>query len=932
MSETSRMEVASNDQDANLEIQETKFLNFDNFSQFYDTFSNKIKETVGASAKVPLKESDLEYFNAFPSFQTFMKSQNDRILTLMTQVLKNQNVKKSNFNSNKLDDEERIDLLIDINDQLIEKLGIQLDEIQGLRKKTETELKLSSTTLNVTSRNINTSWNKDAGMVINKELAKNLQTTLNRNQTTSSGMEHTQFSMKKGQIQKSQILFEDKIDNSSLPFLPKIKYKPNALKPLPDIFNLIRNDNFEINAEVFQENIELLENPYTHEIEQLTLTEDDLKPLSERQLIPIEKANYKFIDNPDDLKWLCEYLGKENRSKIKEISVDLEHHSYRSFLGFTCLMQISTHDYDFLIDTLKLRSDMHLLNEVFTDWTLLKVLHGSDFDIEWLQKDFGIYIVNMFDTGQAARQLNYPHFSLSYLLQKFCNVTAQKQYQLADWRVRPLSEGMVKYAREDTRYLLYIYDKLKNELVNQSHADMDLNQTSLYQVYEKCKILCKKTYKKPVFYTKGFLTLCQNNSHLNSKQMKALQDLYKWRDRMAREHDESYEFVLKNHQLLKIAELLPREIYGILALCNPVSPLVETNVHEIHEIIKKAREFTGTMTALDIGGQTEDVIGKIESGPKIESIAHTVTFDPDSILNCPHDFPHLKNEPMETEQLQDENAIETAFKSNLGDLLMRPGGVQTTQLPDNFAQKETILMGKFFDKNVLGEKMDKRLRKIEEKVNEIKKEIRNPFELYLPKYYQIMGHRVEPEKYWNLLKSTEKMSQVESEEEMDEKVQETKTEDILMIPLKKQFKLEKNTESKKLKKRLKDVDFSDAIIEYNKMKSESVQALGGEETETQNDQHFNNLSEKVKDNLKSISEFVKKANFSKNFTENAGEFSGYSAENLNQMFSKSHNEQQQEQKQKRFEDKFGKVNKRRATNAVTRSKNNKSFTFKNNSQ
>lgn len=40
----------------------------------------------------------------------------------MGKALKNQNVKKSNINSRKLDEEDRMDLLTDINDQLIEKL------------------------------------------------------------------------------------------------------------------------------------------------------------------------------------------------------------------------------------------------------------------------------------------------------------------------------------------------------------------------------------------------------------------------------------------------------------------------------------------------------------------------------------------------------------------------------------------------------------------------------------------------------------------------------------------------------------------------------------------------------------------------------------------------------------------------------------------
>ena len=53
---------------------------------------------------------------------------------------------------------------------------------------------------------------------------------------------------------------------------------------------------------------------------------------------------------------------------------------------------------------------------------VVKVLHGADKDIQWLQRDFGIYMANMFDTGQASRVLDYPGHGLGYLLQHFCAI------------------------------------------------------------------------------------------------------------------------------------------------------------------------------------------------------------------------------------------------------------------------------------------------------------------------------------------------------------------------------------------------------------------------------------------------------------------------------------------------------------------------------
>lgn len=50
-----------------------------------------------------------------------------------------------------------------------------------------------------------------------------------------------------------------------------------------------------------------------------------------------------------------------------------QHHSYRTFQGITCLMQISTVTEDFLIDTLSLRNDLSPLNEIFTNPAVVKV-------------------------------------------------------------------------------------------------------------------------------------------------------------------------------------------------------------------------------------------------------------------------------------------------------------------------------------------------------------------------------------------------------------------------------------------------------------------------------------------------------------------------------------------------------------------------------
>lgn len=73
---------------------------------------------------------------------------------------------------------------------------------------------------------------------------------------------------------------------------------------------------------------------------------------------------------------LSELLNKLRT--VTEIAIDLEHHSYRTYAGFVCLMQISTRDCDYIVDTLKLRDELEDLNEVFTDPKIVKVRDDRD--------------------------------------------------------------------------------------------------------------------------------------------------------------------------------------------------------------------------------------------------------------------------------------------------------------------------------------------------------------------------------------------------------------------------------------------------------------------------------------------------------------------------------------------------------------------------
>uniref|UniRef100_A0A672ZIP0 Exosome complex component 10 n=1 Tax=Sphaeramia orbicularis TaxID=375764 RepID=A0A672ZIP0_9TELE len=530
--------------------------------------------TTKASAGLPQAGDEYDFYRSFPGFQEFCQSQGDKLLHCMSQIMQHHGCRAHlKDHSTVTGLEERFDLVVDSNDVILERVGILLDEADGVNRSQQPVMPAGFQPPKI----VVSSWNRKG---------------------SSSGSRSETFKLLHAKnITRPQLKFKEKVDNSNTPFIPKIFIKPNAIKSLPSYFSnkQIRKERPEdldvpaaladfIHQQRTQEHVEdMFAHPYQFEVDHLTIPENLLSKPEPQMYRPMAETKCSFIHNLEDLVALNGKL-----CKLSEFAVDLEHHSYRSFLGITCLMQISTRDEDFIIDTLELRSEMYILNEAFTDPAIVKVFHGADSDIEWLQRDFGVYVVNLFDTHQASRALNLARHSLDHLLKHFCNVDSDKRYQLADWRIRPLPDEMVQYARSDTHYLLYIYDRMRLQLLDFNHGQPGLLQS----VWNKSKDISLKKYLKPIFTEDSYLELQRKQKKsFNTQQLTAFRLLFAWRDKLARQEDESTGYVMPTHMMIKISEELPKEPQGIIACCNPVPPLVRQQINELHLLIQEAREM-----------------------------------------------------------------------------------------------------------------------------------------------------------------------------------------------------------------------------------------------------------------------------------------------------------------------------------------------------
>ena len=241
------------------------------------------------------------------------------------------------------------------------------------------------------------------------------------------------------------------------------------------------------------------------------------------------------------------------------VALDTEADSLHAYPEKVCLIQISTVAGDVLVDPLA-RVNLDPLLDALSGHEL--IMHGADYDLRLLRKHHEFVPSAIFDTMLAARLLGLHQFGLCHLVEKFLHTKLEKGPQKANWAMRPLTERMDHYARNDTHYLKPLADYLRSEL--HAKGRLGWHQESCAQLIQD-----STAHRPPdmdsVWRIRG--------SHLlDQPALAILRELWQWREQEALAASRPPFFVMSHEALVQIA--------AAAAAAQPIEPFLPRHISE----------------------------------------------------------------------------------------------------------------------------------------------------------------------------------------------------------------------------------------------------------------------------------------------------------------------------------------------------------------
>ncbi len=278
------------------------------------------------------------------------------------------------------------------------------------------------------------------------------------------------------------------------------------------------------------------------------------------------------IVDPSQLSRLCERIAQNNH-----VAVDTEFTRIKTYRPKLELVQLATEDVILCVDAVKC-SDLAPLKDLFRNANLTFVFHAGEQDYEVLALN-ELTPKQAIDCQIAAQLSGYGKLSYKDLVHEIIGVELAKDMTRSDWNKRPFETEQIKYALDDVRYILPMWNK---EL---------LPRLRKHQRLDWCQQECNKALEYYANENKSeeIWKRFGAGKHLSPRDQQIARDLLVWRENRASHIDIPRQWVLADRKIVELIENKPTSLNDTVSRFGKRKKNIPVWLRQINSILQTDR-------------------------------------------------------------------------------------------------------------------------------------------------------------------------------------------------------------------------------------------------------------------------------------------------------------------------------------------------------
>jgi ribonuclease D len=271
-----------------------------------------------------------------------------------------------------------------------------------------------------------------------------------------------------------------------------------------------------------------------------------------------------------------------------------------------CLIQVATEAGLFLIDPLSV-GPLDSFWRLVVDPDNLVVVHAGREEVRLCQLWIGSPPANLFDLQIAAGLvgLNYP-LSHGKLVDQVLGIYISKGETLTEWRNRPLTPAQVRYAFDDVRYLLPVWEKLSTQL-DQLHR-----LTWAQEEFARLKDIATLGTEN-ILPTGDKWRKLRGLGSLDRQALAVVRELYIWREETAARQNRPARTILRDDLMVEIARRRPTRARDLQVVRGLPRRLLESIV----EVVLRAHDLPSD--------EHPEIAEREQDPPQVGLVGHIMT-------------------------------------------------------------------------------------------------------------------------------------------------------------------------------------------------------------------------------------------------------------------------------------------------------------------